>query len=1315
MILAHNFQTLSNRMSRFFAFILTILAASVMPAEVLSLPTLPDPEPTWKNVRVDGKKVAVFCFYKDSRDLMWLGTNNGLYFYDGVTPRPVCEDILKATQIYSLVEKDGKLFLGTNNGLKSFDYIAGKISHDLTSSPREIRTLLSVDDDLWIGGLDGLCRYNTLTGTSTDLSATLPNRSVYSMLRDSRGIIYVGTYKGLARWDARKSQFHPLRIRSGGAEQPLLFANCLLESDDRESIYVGGEGALYRYSPASDNWKRVNAVDNINIKSLTNGKDGHILVGSDNGVFDLSGDSIRHYRHDSGKEFSIADNEIWSIFSDSDNNIWTGHERGFSIASNSSAMRDIRISDLTGSGEGNVVYSIFRDRNHDLWFAGSNGAIRISGDRKPFWYRHTDRQNSLSHNRVRAIHEDSDNNIWLATDGGLNRFNRNSDSFDTFHVVDTLGEHNSNWIYSLVEDGDSFWVGGFLSGLMHVGKKAFSTKGGLIAADHTINSESDTTKGYRLRNDFINNVIKDPEGNLWILLFRDSVVTRYSPLTHHKIDFNIRELAGEYPSNISIDRKGKIWCAFKGGVIILSHDMRNKLIRFPDTNSDESILSMGKVGDGMWISTQSNVWAVNPDSSEADLLPLPQNSYTAVYEDTVAGKVYLGGTDQILEVDVDAVVAKPDYKTIRMVLRAGGGSNPLSFQEIQGKSPGLRLPYGGNITLMVSTLNYAPEALHRYMYKLARSESDTVGGWVVMPEGVNTITFSDLNMGNYLILVKALGSTEGHVAIPLSVDPHPALSWWALTIYFFIAVALIFWIIWYVRRKNLRTFREQERQTALENVERKLTFLSSISHDLKTPLSMIIGPVSLMKEQAREPETKKNLESIYNNAVKLNNMIHRTLELQHLDDNNENLLITSTFDVVEFCRSVFDVFRENNPQKKFLFISEAPQLLIEADAVKFESVITNLLSNACKYSDEGATISCGIRRENDKVEIVVSDDGMGISETDQPLVFQRMFRAPATSDLREGTGLGLYLIRRYLALMGGSVDLYSKEGVGTSFVVRIPVTDKTLPGSAIVNEDEESDLPKILIVEDNMEISGFLVNVLSGNYTSLVADNGRAGLSIASSFIPDLIIADEMMPVMTGLEMVRRMKQNPRLSSIPIIMLTAKSDINTENESIKSGIDIFMAKPFEPSALIARIGQLLKSRTEIREKARIQAITEAESHPIEAESVNEKLLAKIARTIEENISDPDLNVNLLCEKCDIPNKQLYRLIKKYMDLTPLDYIRRVRLQKAAVLLGQRRFTVAEISYMVGFRTPSYFAKCFQNRFGVTPGQYKPEDDTIGHD
>lgn len=1294
---------------KFLLKIIWIILAVIVPGKAFSAPQLPESEFSWKNVAVDGKKTAVFCIFRDSRGIMWLGTNRGLYFYDGVTTHPIGENESFGTQVYSIVEKKDQLFIGSNNGLLSYDYASGKVKECDINSPKEIRTLLLIDDDIWIGGLNGICKFNIINNKIVDYSKGLPHKSVYSIMRDSRGILYVGTYNGLARWDINSEMFRPLQVKLDNDELPSrLFANCLLESQNKENIYIGGEGLLYKYTPANDSWEKITLIENNNIKSLCNGDADHILIGTDDGVFELSKDSIKHCRHDSRREFSLADNEIWCIYSDPQNNIWAGHERGFSIASNSNYLRTIELSALAHSGEGNEIHSIYRDTKDNLWFAGNNGVIRLSHDSTPHWYRHTERVNSLSHNRVRGIMEDMDHNIWFATDAGINRFDRVNDTFDAFYIVDNHGEHNSNWVYALIEDGDYFWIGSFLNGLHYVNKANFKGSNRVVVSDMSINTEN---KSLTLSNNLVNDVVKDKDGNIWILLFRDNTLAKFSPRTKKITKYNVFDLTGGYPTHISADNNGRIWCAYKGGVIVFSKDSQYDIVKFPHTNSDETVLALGKVGDGMWISTQSNVWNIDGQTLEADLLPIPQRSYTAVYEDTLNNKVYLGGTDEILEVSNNVTQKSTDYRTISMILNDRGEGH-LNLADIKGGINGMTIPYGGSITLVVSSLDYSPESVHRYMYKLGKSESDTIGGWVIMPEGTNTITFSDLKMGEYYVLVKAVGSPMFPIAVPLTVKSPWTLSWWAIMLYIAIAVGIIYWIVWYMRKRNSRTLQEQERQTALENVERKLSFLSTISHDLKTPLSMIIGPVSLMKEKTKDPESKKSLEVVYDNAVRLNNMIHRTLELQHIEDTDENLLILSIFDVVEFCKGVFEIFKDNNPQKTFVFHSSVPQILIEADAVKFESIITNLLSNACKYSDDGATISFGINQNEDHVEIVVSDDGIGISDMDQPLVFQRMFRSPSTSKLKEGTGLGLYLIKKYLELMNGNISLYSKEGQGTSFIVTLPITEKVLPQSKQYVPTDDNCKPRILIVEDNLQISGFITDILKDKYKCVTSENGRSGIAIASSFIPDLIIVDEMMPIMSGLEMVKLIKQNPRLAFIPIIMLTAKSDNKTENESIKLGIDIFMTKPFEPSALLGRISQLIKSRTDIKEKVRIQTLTEAESKPIEAETTNEKLLAKIAKIIEDNISDPDLNVNLLCEKSDIAQKQLYRLIKKYMGVSPLDYIRRMRLQKAALLLSQHRFTVSEISYMVGFKTPSYFAKCFQSQYGVKPSQYQSDDEMV---
>lgn len=1269
---------------------------------------LPASDLAWKNIAVDGKKMTVFCLYTDSRGLIWLGTNSGLYFYDGIAAKAVCENEMSGLQIYSIVEKDGSLYLGSNNGLQIYKFKTGDIEVPQYGSPKEVRSLLLVDDTLWVGSLFGIYTYDIKTAELKDFSTGLPHKSVYSLLRDSRGILYAGTYNGLARWDSGKERFQKVSVEIAGADITAIFVNCLLESDDNKTIYVGSEGFLYGYSPAQDSWKKIPVVEGNNIKSLAKTGTGHLLIGSDNGVFDLHNDSVRHYRHDSRHEQTISDNEIWCIHSDNKDNIWVGHEKGISIASNSNSIKTTKLSTLSHSGEGNEIHSIYRDSRNNLWFGGTNGVICLFPKGNSQWYRHSGSNHSLSHNRIRAIDEDREGNIWLSTDGGLNRYNLSENNFDIFHIVDKNGAHNSNWVYAWEEDGENFWVGSYLGGLHYIAKSKFKGSGGIVVADCSVNADAGLFKNIEvnLKNDLVSNVVKDSDGNIWILLFRDNTLTKLSP-GEGCTGYDIFKLTGSYPTHIATDARGRLWCAFNGGAVMFDKNNGHRVVRFPHTDGDEGVLAMGKVGGDIWISTHSNVWSIDGDTFMVSLLPIPQKSYTALFNDAVTGKVYLGGTDEIVEVDPADLENDSESKTIKMVLNDKGDGH-FNLSNLKCDSEGLTIPYGGNVTLIVSTLDYSPESLQRYAYKLVKSEADTVGNWIVMPEGANTITLSNLSMGNYDILIKTIGAPVVPCLVPLKVRNPWFLSWWAVCIYCLIIVSSVVCVIGYAHRRNRRMLQVEERKKALENAEKKLTFLSDISHDLKTPLSMILGPVSVLKEHTTNSEDRKSLEVIYDNAIRLNNMIHRTLELQHLEGIDENLLILSTFDVVEFCKGVFESFKDNNPHKNFIFHSSCAQLFIEADAVKFESVMTNLLSNACKYSENDSTISCGISMNEKNVEIVVSDDGVGIAEVDQPLVFQRMFRAPSTTKLYEGTGIGLYLIKKYLELMNGNIDLYSRKGQGTSFIVTLPLSKNTMPGQSSETVDvNDSNRPKILIVEDNLQISIFIKDLLKKEYTCLLAENGRAGLSIASSFVPDLIIVDEMMPIMRGTEMVRLLKQNPRLALIPIIMLTAKSDNATENESIKLGVDAFMSKPFEPSILLGRISRLIKVKQELQESMRIQSITEVK--PIEAESLVEKQIAKIARVIEENISDPDLNVNLLCEKSGIPNKQLYRIIKKYIGVGPLDYIRQVRLQKAAMLLAQHRFTVAEVSYMVGFNTPSYFAKCFQSQFGVKPSQYPTED------
>lgn len=1284
----------------------TALIASVGSVAEVSAPLLPEPELAWKNVTVNGRKTAVFTLFIDSHGIAWVGTNGGLFFYDGVGTHIVGDRVLDGAQVYAIVERDDRLWIGTNNGLLYYDYRTGVVESCAVATKKEIRSLLIVDNTLWIGGLYGIQCLDLGSGALADCSAGLPHHSVYSLLRDSRGILYAGTYGGPARYDSATGRFIPMSVRVAGGGNNEIFANCLLESNDHRSIYIGAEGGLYMYTPADDNWTTVEALSGNVVKSLAYTANGVLIAGTDDGLFAIEGDAVRHYRHDSRHTATLSDNEIWCLLADRGGNIWAGHARGFSIASNSAATRTIHLNALTHSGEGNEIYVIFRDSFGDLWMGGTNGVIRIAADGSRHWYRHSDTPMSLSHNRVRAITEDSEHNLWLATDAGIDRYNRATDAFEVFHITDSRGEHNSNWVYAITEDDDHLWVGSFIGGLHYVDKARLTLPGSTVVADLSINSDTPVDGDTLAVNDLVNKVVKDARGDLWVLFFRDSALLRLNLGTRRGVRYDINALTGGYPTDMCADSRGRIWCAYRGGVVVFDADAEPHIVNLPHTNSDEGVLTIAPVGDDVWLSTLSNVWRFDGASLAYTLLPIPQKAYNAIYKDVASDKVLLGGTDCIVEVDYNDIAATADFKQIKFVLNLGVGNSPTSAL-IDDYTDGLSLPYGGSVSLIVSTLDYSPESVQRYMYKLAANPTDTIDGWILLPEGVNAISLSDLTMGDYSLLVRSVGSPVAPVAIPLCVAAPAALSWWAISIYVLLIVAGIVAAIWYTRRRNINKFREQKRIEALQNVEKKLSFLSDISHDLKTPLSMIIGPVSVLKQRTDDPDTRHTLDTVYENAVRLNDMIHRTVELQHLDESVDNMLILSTFDVVDFCRGVFDAFRESNRAKKFVFHANYPHLYIEADAVKFESVITNLLSNACKYSDDGATISIGIDRVDDRVEVVVSDDGVGIPEADQSLVFQRMYRSPSTATTHEGTGIGLYLIKKYLELMHGNIDLFSRPGQGTSFTVSLPLTDSVATAEGDSAPAPAGNKPLVLIVEDNSQIASFIRSLLADKYACVHSADGRSGLSLAASCNPDLIIVDEMMPIMGGLDMVSRLKQNPRLATIPIIMLTARSDNDTETRSVRAGIDVFMTKPFEPEVLLGRIDLLLRARADMRRSVRLDSITEVK--PIEVESQSEKQLATIARIIEDNISDPDLNVAFLCEKSGIANKNLYRLVKKYIGVSPIDYIRRVRLQKAAMLIARQRFTIAEVAYMVGFKTPSYFAKCFQEFYGVTPSNYHGDD------
>jgi DNA-binding response OmpR family regulator/anti-sigma regulatory factor (Ser/Thr protein kinase) len=504
----------------------------------------------------------------------------------------------------------------------------------------------------------------------------------------------------------------------------------------------------------------------------------------------------------------------------------------------------------------------------------------------------------------------------------------------------------------------------------------------------------------------------------------------------------------------------------------------------------------------------------------------------------------------------------------------------------------------------------------------------------------------------------------------------------------------------------------------MELTAHKIDFLTSISHELKTPLSLIIGPLGKIIDQAKPAALKDQLSDVRQNALKMGSLIHQIMEASRQEFDGFGMIVSKT-DVVAFVRSVVSVFEKSLEERSISVIveSEVPALLIEADVLKLEVILNNIFSNASKFAPNHSTITVKVEALQDQVKLSVTDEGTGIDGLDLPHIFERFYQSRhSLPQNKEGSGVGLSIVKEYVQLHRGTVKVLSDGVKGTCVEIILPV--KQMVGETEIpagiknssSDPEPKRKPLLLIVEDNLEILAFVSKSLSGEFNCITAQNGKMGLELAIARKPDAIVTDIMMPVMDGIEMCRKLRENIATAGTPLIMLTAKDDKNTEILGYGTGADAFIAKPFEIGYLSNRLHQLLKGRNLLVQKARQEAIIKPREN--DTLSADEKLLATITHIIETEITNPDLNVNVLCEKSGFSQKQVYRRIKSLTGQTAVDYIRSVRLKKAAMLLSKKTFTVAEVMYMVGFNNHSYFAKRFQEMFGKLPTQYAGESETM---
>ena len=1297
-------------MKRYLTLLLIIAAAAA--AAAFAGPTFDPDGLRWFNYTVGTEESTVFDIFRDSSGRTWFGSNSGIYRFDGYRAYPATDrkygHIFRA-QVYDMVEIDGVIYAGTNDGLFCLDPATATVSKADGQFPREIRALLYQGaGSLWIGSLSGLYTWDLCDSRVDNLTSNLPHHAVYSLLEASDGNIYIGTYDGLASYSLTTGRFAAVSLDSPHTPGGNVFVNAMTEDRASGLLYLGTEGALLTLDTTTGAIGRISACDGNSVKSLA--LDGSRLVaGTDNGLLlfaDGPSKAPAVFRHTSLSPYSIASNAVWNLFIDSIGEIWCATDAGVSIIDPASPVRIYSIAALTGRSAGQKVYTMLRDSQNALWIGGSNGLIRLDGDRADWYMPGT--EHNLSHNRVRDILETASGDILVATDGGINQYDAKARRFRNHRLSDHSRRLNANWAYSIIEDraDSSLWVAGYLGGIFSEKEARFLSEG----HDHEVDTVLSASTG-ALPGDLIGQMVQDGQHNKWVLHFRDSALTRIAARTHAVSRIDIKTPTGEEPSVLCTDPAGDIWCAFYGGMVRISPrgEVSDTIVRFPFGTGDESIRAMCAVGRDIWVATAGAVFAVDARTAAVRVLSLPAKSYTAIYYDRTRRQVILGASDELVVADpIRLLEERADESVAELRISEGDMHGIIDCSALTSDKSRVALPSDNhNIEINIIPGFFSPGQYLRFCY---RDESENQ--WHLMPEGDNCIRLTSLPPGRHTLYMAVAGVPGSVRSITLDVARPWYQSNLAIALYLLVFISIILLVIREGQRRQRRRVEELERTNVLATVENRLFFLANISHELKTPLSMIIGPLSKIRTGGEDSaEVMRDVDTAYQNALKLNTLIHQTVELNRIELHSENMLIYSRIDVVEFCRDIFDNYRRSTAGRNFIFTSSQPHVYARIDAVKLESLLSNLLSNAVKYTADGSTIALSIATDGSDFTVTVSDDGVGIPEDEQSLVFQRLYRSPRTAASHEGTGIGLYLVQQYARLLGGSVTLSSRVNQGSTFALRLPVGEPADESETPAQQDAPANpgdkRPRVLIVDDNRSIASFISSILSDDYHCAIASNGKAGLTVASSFRPELIIADEMMPLMSGLEMSRRLKSNPATAGIPILLLTAKDTPGIHGESIESGVDAFMPKPFEAPVLAAKVRQLIESGENLRRTLRLDTLTAPDSSDSSDSpaAASEKQLAAVTAVIENNLSNPDLNVDFLCRATGMQQKNLYRLLKKYVGVSPVDYIRQTRLRKAAMLLEQKKFSVSEVMYMVGFSSSSYFSKCFTALFGCTPGRY----------
>lgn len=1311
---------------------------------------------------LSNNSVNTIC--KDRDGFMWFGTTTGLNRYDGYTFKIYQHaendpGSLPDNYITDIVEMpDGRFWVNTGRGYVLFDKEQDCFITDVTGFMKNLESggvpeQVFVDREgntcLSVAG-EGCYRYKE-GGKRLFFSYvehSLPEHGVTQIAECSDGLLLIYNTGLLVCLDRAtlaikwKSDEIKKYIPAGKTIEFSLFV-------DRDNcIWAYSLMGIWAYDCGTKSWRTdLTAIwssrPDVIIHAVAQDIEGRIWVGKDYDGIDVlekeTGKVTSLVAHDDNGR-SLPHNTIYDLYADRDGIMWVGtYKKGVSYYSesifkfNMYEWGDITCIEQadenrlwlgtndhgillwnrsTGKAEPfwrdaegqlpNPVVSMLKSKDGKLWVGTFNGGLYCMDGSRVRSYKEGV-GNTLASNNVWALVEDDKGRIWIASlGGGLQCLEPVSGTFETYTSSNSaLLENNVTslcWV-----DNNTLFFGTANQGVGMMDMRTREIK--------KIQGQSGNVK---LSNDAVNHVYKDSRGLVWIATREGLNV--YDTRRHVFLDLSsVAEAKGNFIAAITEDQERNMWVSTSRKVIrvtVASDGKGSYLFDSRAYNSEDGLQncdfnqrSIKTLHNG--IIAIGGLYGVNvfaPDHIRYNKM-LPNVMFTglSLFDEAVKVGQSYGGRVLIEKELNDVENVEFDYK-----------------QNI--------------FSVSFASDNYNLPEKTQYMYKLEGFNND----WLTLPLGVHNVTFTNLAPGKYVLRVKAINS-DGYVGIKeatlgIVVNPPFWMSWWAYLLY---AVGLVI-VLFLARYRMLKREREKFHLQQIENEvakneeinNMKFRFFTNVSHELRTPLTLIISPLEGMLKETTDELQSTRLQLMYRNAQRLLHLVNQLLDFRKGEMSTHQLSL-SEGDIISYVHSVCNSFLLMADKKhiQFSFFSGIDTFSMAFDADKVGKIVMNLLSNAFKFTPEGGRVTVMIEHvagTPDILEIKIADTGIGISDVDKEHIFERFYQAGHKGvEETTGNGIGLSLVRDFVTLHEGEVKVFDNIGMGSVFVIQFPVkhveTQVQLPeetGMPVGDEEdkemkeeareemERKNFPLLLIVDDNEDFRIFMRYSLELQYRVKLAVNGKEAWEMMQEELPDLVISDVMMPQMDGNELCRLIKQDKRTAHIPVILLTARQNTEAKLEGLQTGADDYVTKPFNMTILVLRIRKLI-------ELSRYHRVTQGMIDPAPSEivitSLDEKLIEKAIKYVEDNMSRTELSVEELSRELGMSRVHLYKKLLQITGKTPIEFIRVIRLKRAAQLLRESQLHVSEVAFEVGFNNPKYFSRYFKDEFGVLPSVYQEKE------